>query len=286
MNQAIIAPVAAIINVSPIRDALASAPKVRKPTSCSVCHEVGHNKTKHNTNKCTVCNSSTHMTNFHARILEVHQTLLERGTYLDSVQGFHRYLKINFAPYDLTEVARFLGANIEAQTANQSRNRQIEHSVKVMLIAYYYCLSHSDPTIDALYAQFEHPQDGFFTRYELTWYIDLVNTRANFETMSRLRQDNIARQANKIASEMAIEYRYKYSIISKPLAKENPEKMKDECECPICYDTFETKNLVLTECGHNYCSPCYKSYMLSVNAVTKPCCSICRTIINTVTVFA
>lgn len=43
--------------------------------------------------------------------------------------------------------------------------------------------------------------------------------------------------------------------------------LKQKIECPICMDIIEEGQLKITNCGHNYCSQCFKE-------IDK--CAICR----------
>ena len=279
-----IAPFAAIINVAPVAIQAAATPKVRRPPTCSVCHEVGHTKVKHTKNKCAVCNSGTHVTDYHPRILTVHQNLFDMGLYMDNITTFERYLQTNFSPYDLKELVRFHGAIIPINPNNTAEYKiRIENSqIRCRVIAYYYCLAHHDPITDAMYDEFDNPTIEFMTRYNESWYSERVMNRYYYERQQLLRP-TVADQASL---QISLEQKYKNSIVVKPLAEQNPEKMKENCECPICYETFEAKDIVWTDCMHNYCSPCYKGYMLSISATKTPCCSICRAPITTVSIFA
>ena len=269
-----------------------TAPKVRKASTCSVCHTVGHTKTYHNKHKCGVCDSLTHETHFHARVSTIHQTLLEMGTYSNSIARFLAHIRTNYATYDLKEVARFLGAIFDARTVGVSQNRDIEQDVFMRLTAYYYCLAHQDDVTDALYAQYEHPEAEFMTRNNSAWFSNMVKVRFAHEiqasrTRELARTEAIRVEALRVASTANfVNNRYKNSFVTKILADENPEEMKEACECPICYDTVEKMDVITTECGHNYCSPCYEKYMLSVISTKTPCCCSCRAVITTVTVYA
>jgi hypothetical protein len=60
-----------------------------------------------------------------------------------------------------------------------------------------------------------------------------------------------------------------YTIINNK-EKELPESI----ECPICYETIGKKEIIHTNCGHDYCKPCIKK-VLSFSHSKK--CAICRT---------
>jgi len=224
------------------------------------------------------------MTNFHARILTIHHTLLEVGMYTDSIQVFSRYLKINFASYDLKEVARHLGATIEDHTKNSYTNREIERNVNARLIAYYYCLSHSDPVMDGLYQENAQLAVGFMQFHRSNnWYSTLIAARAMFEMESRHRPEDTS---TTLRNELAVKQRYEKSIMTKPFSSEHIQQITEEADCPVCYESFALKDLVTTTCRHNYCQTCYKGYMLSVSIWKTPCCAICRADIKTVSIFA
>jgi hypothetical protein len=55
-------------------------------------------------------------------------------------------------------------------------------------------------------------------------------------------------------------------------------------ECPICYESFDSENIIKTKCNHNYCINCFDNYLKSVNEKihTSPCCCYCRNEIKSI----
>jgi hypothetical protein len=58
-----------------------------------------------------------------------------------------------------------------------------------------------------------------------------------------------------------------YNIVNNK-EKELPESI----ECPICYETIEKKEIIHTNCDHNYCKPCIQKVLVSHSNK----CAICR----------
>lgn len=52
---------------------------------------------------------------------------------------------------------------------------------------------------------------------------------------------------------------------------------KELCECPVCYDKFDFKDVIQTNCGHSYCLDCMKNFATSIKDKTiEPTCPLCR----------
>ena len=50
------------------------------------------------------------------------------------------------------------------------------------------------------------------------------------------------------------------------------------CECPMCFDEFDSQSVVVTNCKHSFCAPCIKGYSTAIKDKTKrPNCPMCRT---------
>ena len=50
------------------------------------------------------------------------------------------------------------------------------------------------------------------------------------------------------------------------------ENTNENCECNICYETYEKTNFVKLNCEHEFCKECVKNTIKS----SKPCCAFCR----------
>lgn len=62
------------------------------------------------------------------------------------------------------------------------------------------------------------------------------------------------------------------------------EKSVEKIECPLCYDECDFKNVIQTNCEHNYCLDCMKNFATSIkDKTTKPTCPLCRTEIKELT---
>jgi len=50
------------------------------------------------------------------------------------------------------------------------------------------------------------------------------------------------------------------------------------CECPMCFDEFDAKSVIVTNCKHSFCVTCVKGYSTAIKDTTKrPNCPMCRT---------
>ena len=66
-----------------------------------------------------------------------------------------------------------------------------------------------------------------------------------------------------------------HNILTCPKRKNNINTNEVECrECPICYDSIQTKNCATTECGHKFCLSC-----LARSLQENQSCPMCRTAI-------
>jgi len=60
-----------------------------------------------------------------------------------------------------------------------------------------------------------------------------------------------------------------------PILIKSPNRFLNSKEqCPICIDRFCRRDMVITNCRHLFCSPCFKSYL--IGRKTQPTCPICR----------
>lgn len=55
-------------------------------------------------------------------------------------------------------------------------------------------------------------------------------------------------------------------------------------ECPICYEPFNSENIIKTKCNHRYCINCFSNYLKSLNEKcdNSPCCCYCRNEIKSI----
>jgi len=53
-----------------------------------------------------------------------------------------------------------------------------------------------------------------------------------------------------------------------------------DTECPICYCSVDSENILITTCNHIFCISCFKQYMISIstksNISRTVCCPMCR----------
>lgn len=72
----------------------------------------------------------------------------------------------------------------------------------------------------------------------------------------------------------------KLNIVSHILSETTSENI-ETFDCPICLNSHDTKEKIVTNCNHALCKPCLTNYLDHHIANTfsdkKPCCSLCRT---------
>ena len=61
--------------------------------------------------------------------------------------------------------------------------------------------------------------------------------------------------------------------------KINECTISESCDCNICYETFEKKNFIKLNCGHDFCKICIKKTLENENK-DKLCCPLCRAEVN------
>lgn len=67
----------------------------------------------------------------------------------------------------------------------------------------------------------------------------------------------------------------KFNIETK-LVQEQEQKNDNNCDCPICYDLIPKKEMITTNCEHDYCGTCLTNYFDSLSATKAPSCPLCR----------
>lgn len=74
--------------------------------------------------------------------------------------------------------------------------------------------------------------------------------------------------------------------ISSQLQQETVSQDEKSFDCPICLNSHDTKEKLVTNCNHALCKPCLTNYLDHHIANTfsdkKPCCSLCRTNITSI----
>jgi hypothetical protein len=81
-----------------------------------------------------------------------------------------------------------------------------------------------------------------------------------------------------------VQEKQKLNIISHLISLTTNEETFD---CPICLNTHDSKEKLVTNCNHALCKPCLTNYLdhhiANSNSDKKPCCSLCRTNITIIT---
>ena len=58
--------------------------------------------------------------------------------------------------------------------------------------------------------------------------------------------------------------------------QQQEQKNDDKCDCPICYDSIPKKDMITTNCEHDYCGICLTNYFDSLAVTKVPSCPLCR----------
>ena len=64
---------------------------------------------------------------------------------------------------------------------------------------------------------------------------------------------------------------------------ENKKNVDDQCECNICYESFNITSFVKLNCSHTFCKECIKSTLKKCSLFKSPNCAYCREDITTIT---
>ena len=64
---------------------------------------------------------------------------------------------------------------------------------------------------------------------------------------------------------------------------ETEENTKINCDCNICYETFNVTNFVKLNCGHDFCKDCIKKTLRLCSLAKEPICAFCRAPISQIT---
>jgi len=106
--------------------------------------------------------------------------------------------------------------------------------------------------------------------------------RAGVAAQQQQQHDEVFAQREGVI--MSLPRHRKYNINS-VMNTEKTENQETDCDCPICYDNINSKDIVSTNCNHKLCVPCLSRYFDSLNqyANKQPVCSLCRTSVNQLT---
>jgi hypothetical protein len=58
-----------------------------------------------------------------------------------------------------------------------------------------------------------------------------------------------------------------------------PKVLNHNGQCPICLETQPKKQMVLTNCQHSFCHPCFSEFLENAQGESRPVCPLCRTLI-------
>ena len=254
---------------------------------------------------CSHCGMTSHKTSQHRNIIKTHTHLMAKADELaalpddykiawlkDCIQsgifGSITYIEqfmfdvVNiFSRRTLKQVAQYLGAK---NTKQLTKTNLID-----MIIAYYYGLNTPSFT-PALRTRYRNTPFQFLETYNLTLCQNIVQGNMRLELFGVdiliLEYNETADRETREEQETRLRHTvYIQSIQERPISEENPDKMNQECECPICYEKDIAQNLLITSCNHLYCTTCFERYMMSVASTKTPICSMCRTEITVITRF-
>jgi hypothetical protein len=64
----------------------------------------------------------------------------------------------------------------------------------------------------------------------------------------------------------------KFNIV----AKLKEDKDESCIDCPICFDSIPKKDMITTNCNHDYCGACLTNYFNGLSCTKDPSCPLCR----------
>ena len=249
------------------------AQNIRKQVTCSTCQKVGHNKRSHSS--CNLCTAITHNTAEHLTYIQKDHEIFDIALQCNDICEFKHILITQYTPFTLTELSKIHGSPIGIR---------FEQTI-TRLISYYYCMTREEyPPVDTLYAEAEaFGNSPILTHMYRTdnWHTLFVNNRYQTELIEQHSHERALLYETSGKRD-----RHTAFIRTKTLENENPVTMETNIECPLCYDSFATKTLLVTECGHHYCKGCFETYMMTTPLEKMPNCAMCRTSLTHITSFA
>lgn len=143
---------------------------------------------------------------------------------------------------------------------------------------------HQEPNPLAVYSLgiivLELREEGPFPAYRAVYELSPVGPRIPLRNMTNdiiaemIKPSQLVRRSRDYWKEIMISF-----LSSKQEQKSNPDLDLDlDHDCPVCFDSLQTKQIVQTNCGHGYCRECVKNIASSMKDKTQqPSCPLCRT---------
>ena len=104
----------------------------------------------------------------------------------------------------------------------------------------------------------------------------IANAIANAATATTTTTTTTAQTKTKSTSTNTVKVKTRSIAIQVNPPKEKKQK-PEVCQCPICYNNInDHKNMIVTKCGHKFCSKCIFDYLKSNDNGNK--CPMCRAI--------
>lgn len=223
--------------------------------------------------KCSYCNKSGHKINKcnHSAIKQLNNNIVERTIFSHMVIPYisvaKKYLRLYLCSHSELNLLMLCYYTKMKKYSNEYK----KSSYVNLLVDYYYEKLNQD--LNVLTHMLATISDENYEKYT----DEILN---NSGTLSLTYE----------IEEMILNYVYKYRppqrkfniqvVTTKP---QHPTSSKtDNIDCPICYETFASTEIIRTGCSHNYCKGCLISYFKSLNHSNhSPSCACCRETIMT-----
>lgn len=230
-------------------------------------------KTPTNKTKCSYCNKPGHKINkcTHSAIKQLNNNVVERTIFSHMVIPYtsiiKKYLRLYLSSHSELNLLMLCYYTKMKKYSNEYK----KSSYINLLVEYYYQKLNQD--LNTLTHMLGTISDENYEKYT----DELLNNSGTLCLTFGVE-------------EMILNYVYKYRppqrkfdiqvVTTHPQQHSTP--ITNKIECPICYETFSSSEIIHTECSHNYCKECLISYFKSLNNNDhSPTCACCRKTITT-----
>ena len=228
-------------------------------------------KTPTNKTKCSYCNKPGHKINNcnHSAIKQLNHDVVERTVFSHMVIPYisvaKKYLRLYLCSHsELNLLMLCYYTKIKKYSTEYKKSSYIN-----LLVEYYY--QKLNQSLNTLTFMLSTISDDNYEKYTDEILNNSVSLSLTYEI-----------------EEMILNYVYKYRPPQRKfniqVVTTHPQQHStcktNNIDCPICYETFASTEIIRTGCNHNYCKSCLISYFKSLNHNNhSPSCACCREII-------
>jgi hypothetical protein len=219
---------------------------------CSYCNKPGH--------KINNCNNIERIKKINDDIVE--RTIFSHMTipYISIVKKYLRMCLCGLSEINLLMLCYY--------TKIKKYSTEYKKSSYINLLVEYYCQK-LNQNLNTLTQLLNTISDENYEKYTDEILNNSVSLNLNFELEEMI--------VNKVYTYRPPQRKFNIQLVTNshlPTSTNN--------ECPICYETYPSAEIIRTDCSHNYCKDCLISYFKSLNNNnTTPSCACCRKTIIT-----